>query len=407
MKKTRLLEIVREEIASALNEFDTNVSVPINTLLKYAGETSKYEDYGTTGVKDALEFIKALNQLTQDEIDDVEALGQAVNYDEAIVNAARELRGLNEMSQLNEKPNIDGPLDFTLKSPNKPITPDNINQGALQKAIDSAVEAIKKEYPEYNSNKLSNLIMKVNGKKELKADSFSPEILKALKNVKDTIEQQYDVFGDYPEAKAKLTQFIKDYKNDINPAAKDQLEKFASGDKKFTDVMGYNQTETAAEKALGIKPKKAADIISTGSSTEKKSTPAKPKAEKPESTGKKGRPAGSRKATLTPGDDGFDKVTYSDEEVEDTYYNDEDEFTTPGEEGPSSKEIASDKTAKELGNLTTGKEETFNRILGLIAKYKDNKALVDAYISKAENEYKLPASLLKQLKLAAGREVKI
>jgi len=69
--------------------------------------------------------------------------------------------------------------------------------------------------------------------------------------------------------------------------------------------------------------------------------------------------------------------------------------------------MGSDSTAKALGNLATGKEETFNRILGLIAKYKDNKALVDAYISKAENEYKLPASLLKQLKLAAGRDVKI
>jgi hypothetical protein len=135
---------------------------------------------------------------------------------------------------LNEKPNIDGPLDFTLKSPNEPITPDNINQGALQKAIDTAVEAIKKEYPEYNSNKLSNLIMKVNGKKELKADSFSPEILKALKTVKNTIEQQYDVFGDDDKSKSKLSQFIKDYKPNsespdspfIAPSDKISLEKF-------------------------------------------------------------------------------------------------------------------------------------------------------------------------------------
>ena len=122
MKKTRLLEIVREEIASALNK---------------------------------------LNESSDSYLD---------------------------KNQLNEKPNIDGPLDFTLKSPNEPITPDNINQGALQKAIDTAVEAIKKEYPEYNSNKLSNLIMKFNVKKELKADSFSPEILKALKTVKNTIK---------------------------------------------------------------------------------------------------------------------------------------------------------------------------------------------------------------------------
>jgi hypothetical protein len=35
--------------------------------------------------------------------------------------------------------------------------------------------------------------------------------------------------------------------------------------------------------------------------------------------------------------------------------------------------------------LATGKEETFNRILGLVTKYKDDKAKVDAFISK-DNE---------------------
>jgi hypothetical protein len=309
MKKTRLLEIVREEIASALNK---------------------------------------LNESSDSYLDE---------------------------NQLNEKPNIDGPLDFTLKSPNKPITPDNINQGALQKAIDTAVEAIKKEYPEYNSNKLSNLIMKVNGKKELKADSFSPEILKALKTVKNTIEQQYDVFGDDDKSKSKLSQFIKDYKPNsespdspfIAPSDKISLEKFLSGEKKFTDNIGYNQTETAVEKALGVKPKKAADILSTDSSTEKKSPSDKPKKEKPESTGKKGRPAGTKTATRTPGDDGFDDVSYSDEEVEDTYYKDEDEFTSPSEEGPSSAEITGDKTSKELG----AKAEKMAQLQKFMKKMKD------------------------------------
>jgi hypothetical protein len=125
----------------------------------------------------------------------------------------------------------------------------------------------------------------------------------------------------------------------------------------------------------------------------RKADPNKP--EKPASTGKKGRPAGEPKAkvaTRTPGDDGFDKVEYSD---------------VDGEDKEATQNIGSDSTAKELGTLATGKEDTFNRILGLVTKYKDDKAKVDAFISKAENEYKLPASLLKQLKLAAGRDVEI
>ena len=257
---------------------------------------------------------------------------------------------------LNEKPNIDGALDFTLKSPNEPITPDNINQGALQRSIDNAVEAIKKEYPEYNSNKLSNLIMKVNGQKPLKADSFSPEILKALKSVKDTIQQQYDIFGVDNESKSKLSQFIKDYKSNpespdspfIAPSDKINLEKFLSGEKKFTDNIGYNQTETAVEKALGVKPKKAADIISTGSSTEKKPTSSKPKAEKPASTGKKGRPASEPKtektATLTKGDDGLDSVDSSDAD------NDKE----------ATQNIGKDKTAQKLGKTSSAADKLAN-----------------------------------------------
>jgi hypothetical protein len=268
---------------------------------------------------------------------------------------------------LNEEPNIDGPLDFTLKSPNEPITPDNINQGALQRSIDNAVEAIKKEYPEYNSNKLSNLIMKVNGQKPLKADSFSPEILKALKTVKDTIQQQYDIFGVDNTAKSKLTQFIKDYKSNpespdspsIAPDGKTQLEKFLSGEKKFTDNIGYGQTETAVEKALGVKPKKAADIISTGLSTEKKTTTSKPKAEKPASTGKKGRPAGEPKAektaTLTKGNDGFDTVEYSDDEGS----------------AEAAKAAGSDETAKKLGNISTRKDKIVKAYQELQPQVKD------------------------------------
>lgn len=354
MKHTRLLEIIREEISSALNEIEKGeIELPKGT------PPATFKQYTDKGFD-----VKIVDPLT----------GKMVQKE----SESKEL----EEDTLNEEPNIDGPLDFTLKSPNEPITPDNINQGALQRSIDNAVEAIKKEYPEYNSNKLSNLIMKVNGQKPLKADSFSPEVLKALKSVKDTIQQQYDIFGVDNESKSKLSQFIKDYKSNpespdspfIAPSNKINLEKFLSGEKKFTDNIGYNQTETAVEKALGIKPKKAADIISTGSSTEKKPSSPKPKAEKPSSTGKKGRPAGEPKtektATLTKGDDGFDAVEYSDDEGS----------------AEAMKAAGSDETAKELGKVAysknlTPEEET---------QYKTARDGINAKIKRIEDGEEKP-----------------
>jgi hypothetical protein len=105
----------------------------------------------------------------------------------------------------------------------------------------------------------------------------------------------------------------------------------------------------------------------------------------------KGRPKAEKSATLTKGDDGFDSVDASDAD------NDKE----------ATQNIGSDSTAKKLGNLATGKEETFNRILGLVEKYKDDKDKVDAFINKAKNEYKLSKTLLDQLKRVAGRDVKI
>lgn len=162
-------------------------------------------------------------------------------------------------------------------------------------------------------------------------------------------------------------------------------------------------------------------ILSKGESVTgvtKKAPSDKPKKEKPASTGKKGRPAGSKKATLTPGDDGFDKVTYSDdsddsdEEIEDTYYNSEDDFTSPDEEGPSSKDITGDETAKELAQASSvSKDENFDRIrTGLMNKAKkakgelsaEDKKLASQIINTAKTKYKFNATQIDALRAVAG-----
>lgn len=67
--------------------------------------------------------------------------------------------------------------------------------------------------------------------------------------------------------------------------------------------------------------------------------------------------------------------------------------------------IDSDETAKKLGSTSEDKEEKFNLGLKFIKKYSDNKALVDAYLKKAKEEYNLTKGMLDDLKRAAGREV--
>ena len=51
------------------------------------------------------------------------------------------------------------------------------------------------------------------------------------------------------------------------------------------------------------------------------------------------------------------------------------------------------------------KNKLVNLGLKFIGKYKDDKAKVDAYLKKAKDEYKLPKTMMDDLKRAAGRGV--
>lgn len=289
MKKTRLLEIVREEIASALNEYGFS-------------SQSSLEENQLNEIEQLAEMASIVQLKTQLE-------KQGKNAELSAVKAA-------------EKATID-------KLKQNPVFSGEGKNARLK----GYVSALKKELKSEHDINLQDLLTKV------------------------------------------------------------MLDAEKSGDK-FKDDIATNTIEKDA----------AAQILGTEKGQRgRKADPNKP--EKPESTGKRGRPAGTKTATRTPGDDGFDDVSYSDEEVEDTYYKDEDEFTSPSEEGPSSAEITGDKTAKELGSTPEDKKEKFNLGLKFINKYKDDKAKIDAYLKKAKEEYKFSKTMLDDLKRAAGRNV--
>jgi hypothetical protein len=123
----------------------------------------------------------------------------------------------------------------------------------------------------------------------------------------------------------------------------------------------------------------------------RKANPNKP--EKPASTGKKGRPAGEPKAEKvairTKGDDGFDKVEYSDDE----------------ESAAAAKAAGSDETAKELGSTPEEKKVKFNQFLASVKKNKDDKAKIDGILKLAKDKFKFAKTMMDDLKRAAGREV--
>ena len=301
MKQTRLLEIIREEIASSLREAATT----------YAGKSAT----------DDLKKDKAFSSLTGDaKADALEKLGSGGTVT------------IGEEDQLNEVPDFGGRFD---------------KQVAAKYGEEDTLEAA--------TEKITNRVLSDKGISKAEVAKMDKDALKALlKDIRAFISQKKQA----PEAAAAL----------------EKQKEFDDSGSNLQD----NQTNKAILRALGFESKK-------GPKGPTKAKTEKAPKEKAEKTPK------AKVATRTTGDDGFDKVEYSDDE----------------ETVAATKAAGSDETAKDLGNLATGKEETFNRILGLVTKYKDDKAKVDAFISKAENEYKLPVSLLKQLKLAAGRDVEI
>jgi len=313
MKKTRLLEIIREEIALALNETSY---AGIKAIPDMKNDPS-YKTLNQTGKMDAEKELKT---------------GGTVELEE------------EKRKKLAEKYQIDEEI---------------INEMASIKQLKSELEKQGKE-------------------KELEA------IKATEKATLDALKQDPTITPD-GRLKGYVSAFKKELKNSHGINLQDLLTVTSIGaEGKFNDDIATNTIEKDAANQL------------TGKEAGQRGRKADPnKPEKAPSTGKRGRPASAtstpKKATLTKGDDGFDDVTYSEPE---------------GDEAAAA--VGSDETAKELGKaVPKDKIEKFNTGLKFIKKYKDDKKIIDAYLKKAKDEYKLPANMIKDLKKAAGREVEI
>ena len=150
-------------------------------------------------------------------------------------------------------------------------------------------------------------------------------------------------------------------------------------------LMDYGILEKG-ESVTGVTKKKVTD--------KSQGRPAgEPKEEKPTSTGKKGRPAGEPKAektaTLTPGDDGFDDVSYSDDE----------------ESAEAAKAAGSDETAKELGKAATRRDKVVKAYQMIAPELKDKIAKAKEGDKEAMNWLKERTPIIKAYEKA--KQVKI
>jgi hypothetical protein len=284
MKKTRLLEIVREEIAFALNEVGQSPEEAKATNLSIAATKAKI----AAAQKELAQLTKS--GVTETQLNEIEQLAEMAS----IVQLKTQLEKQGKTGELEavkaaEKATID-------KLKQNPVFSGEGKNARLK----GYVSALKKELKAEHDINLQDLLTKV------------------------------------------------------------MLDAEKAGDK-FKDDIATNTIEKDA----------AAQVLGTEKGQRgRKATEEKPKAEK--------SPKAEPKAKETKSDD---------------------------EEGPSSKELEKDETAKELGSTPEEKKVKFNQFLASVKKNKDDKAKIDGILKLAKDKFKFSKSMLDDLKRAAGRGV--
>jgi hypothetical protein len=320
MKKTRLLEIIREEISGALGEASYAGKGAIPQMKK----DPKYSTLSGDGKMNAEKELKTGGTVELEE-EKRKKLAEKYQIDEETINEMASIKQLkNELEKQGKEKELQ----------------------AVKTAEKSTLDALKSDPTITSDGRLKGYVSAL--KKELKAEH-------------DIVLQDL------------LTKVMLDAEE-------------AGG--KFKDDIATNTIEKdAANQLLGKEPGQRG----------RKADPNKP--EKAPSTGKRGRPAASTSAgkavTLTPGDDGFDDVSYSEPE--------EDEAAAA---------VGSDETAKELGQAASvSKDENFDRIrTGLMKKAKAAKGelsaadaqLANQIINTAKAKYKFNATQIDALRAVAG-----
>jgi len=296
MKKTRLLEIVREEISIALNEIGQSPEETKATNLSIAATKAKIAA-----------AQKELAQLTKSGVSEVSLEEDQLNEIEQLA----EMASIVQLKTQLEKQGKTGELE------------------AVKAAEKATIDKLKQNPVFSGEGKNARLKGYVSAlKKELKAEHDI--------NLQDLL-------------------------------TKVMLDAEAAGERFKDDIATNTIEKDAAAQVLG---------------TEK---------------GQRGRKA-SEKSEEKPAKEKEIKVEKPKTDSKSTE-------TSDDEEGPSSKELEKDETAKELGSTPEEKKVKFNQFLASVKKNKEDKAKIDGILKLAKDKFKFTKTMLDDLKRAAGRGV--
>jgi hypothetical protein len=267
---------------------------------------------------------------------------------------------------------------------------DNAAKAAAIKATDLEIKALQKKKADLMKSGVAeaelNEIPDFGGRfdQQVAAKYGEDQTLEdATKDITDKILKDMGLSRDDLKKDAdKAKEVLKAIRSKVvgknqDPRVKKALEKQTEFDDSG-NALQANQTNNAILKALGLKEP---------GQRGRKASEDKPKSE-PKAKAEKATKA--KVATRTPGDDGFDKVSYSDE----------DEETVA-----AAKAAGSDATAKELGSTPEEKKVKFNQFLSSVKKNKDDKAKIDGILKLAKDKFKFAKTMMDDLKRAAGRDV--
>jgi hypothetical protein len=236
MKKTRLLEIIREEISSALGEASYAGKNAIPDLKK----DPAFNTLSSTGKLDAQKELST---------------GGTVELEETESNE----------DTLMEGPFIEGALDFAYIN-------GEIKKGILGNAIANATQEIKKSFPEIDSDAATKIIT---SKKSRTAEKTPESVKTALTKIDDAIEAQVETFDNTSLLKSLLNKGEIGKSPEEIERINQYIEPGDDGDiKSYVEKLGFPQTLRAVEKTL--QGKSPVDVEPKTTTKKPESAPEKP-----------------------------------------------------------------------------------------------------------------------------------
>jgi hypothetical protein len=116
--------------------------------------------------------------------------------------------------------------------------------GGLAKAINNAIDKIKENFPEADKKKITSYIV---SKKARKNEEIPQAVRDALKKIDDAIGKQRDTLDD-----PKILKILKDLSNKPKSNIDSEIiDKYISGEKRFSDKLQSPQTARAVDRYLG------------------------------------------------------------------------------------------------------------------------------------------------------------